>query len=85
MIYDLDSKVDNIWNIISTNHPELRPNEVSKDVFLEPIVTHDLTIKTTIHHTNTVSLTHSSVDFNLIDGVLFHLNHEFPRTCKDIV
>jgi hypothetical protein len=49
-------RVDNIWTVISTNHPELRPNEVSKDISLEPIVTHDLTIKTTIHHTDTVSV-----------------------------
>ena len=49
-------KVDNIWTVISTNHPELKPNEVSKDISLEPIVTHDLTIKTTIHHTDTVSV-----------------------------
>ena len=48
--------VDNIWTVISTNHPELRPNEVSKDISLEPIVTHNLTIKTTIHHTDTVSV-----------------------------
>jgi hypothetical protein len=41
---------------MSTNHPELRPNEVSKDISLGPIVTHDLTIKTTIHHTDTVSV-----------------------------
>jgi|RhiMethySRZTD1v2_1073278.scaffolds.fasta_scaffold1058112_1 hypothetical protein len=50
------SSVDNIWTVISTNHPELRPNEVSKDISLEPIVIHDLTIKTTIHHTDTVSV-----------------------------
>ena len=49
-------KVDNIWTVIATNYPELRPNEVSKDISLEPIVTHDLTIKTTIHHTDTVSV-----------------------------
>ncbi|MGA9843889.1 MAG: hypothetical protein WBP64_18745 [Nitrososphaeraceae archaeon] len=49
-------KVDNIWTVISTNRPELRPNEVSKDISLEPIVTHSLTIKTTIHHTDTVSV-----------------------------
>ena len=49
-------RVDNIWTVISTNHPELRPNEVSKDISLESIVTHDLTIKTTIHHTDTVSV-----------------------------
>ena len=23
-------KVDNIWNVISTNHPELEPNEINK-------------------------------------------------------
>src|SRR6478672_10656526 len=49
-------KVDNIWTVISTNHPELRPNEVSKDISLEPIITHGLTMKTTIHHTDTVSV-----------------------------
>ena len=49
-------KVDNIWTIITTNHPEFKPNDFSKDISLEPIVTHDLTIKTTIHHTDTVSV-----------------------------
>ena len=49
-------RVDNIWTVMSTNHPELRPNDISKDISLEPIVTHDLTIKTTIHHTDTVSV-----------------------------
>ena len=49
-------KVDNIWNVISTNHPELEPNDISKDIFLAPIVTHNITIKTTIHHTDTVSV-----------------------------
>jgi hypothetical protein len=49
-------KVDNIWTTIATNHPELKPNEVSKDIILEPLVTHDLNIKTTIHHTDTVSV-----------------------------
>ena len=49
-------KVINIWTIISTNHPELKPNQVSKDISLDPLLTHDLTIKTTIHHTDTVSV-----------------------------
>jgi hypothetical protein len=49
-------KVDNIWTTIATNHPDLRPNEVSKDISLEPIVTHNLTVKTTVHHTDTVSV-----------------------------
>ena len=49
-------KVDNIWTAITTNHPELKPNEVSKDISLDPLLTHDLTIKTTIHHTDTVSV-----------------------------
>ena len=49
-------KVDSIWTTIATNHPELEPNAKSKDIFLEPIMTHDLTIKTTIHHTDTVSI-----------------------------
>jgi hypothetical protein len=49
-------KVDNIWNIVATNHPELKPNEVNKDILLDALLTCDLTIKTTIHHTDTVSV-----------------------------
>jgi hypothetical protein len=49
-------RVDNIWTIIMANHPELKPNDVSKDIFLDPSATHDLIIKTTIHHTDTVSV-----------------------------
>jgi hypothetical protein len=49
-------KVDNIWTAIANNHPEFRPNEVSNDISLDPIVTHDLTIKITVHHTDTVSV-----------------------------
>ncbi|MFZ0327110.1 MAG: hypothetical protein WBP64_21160 [Nitrososphaeraceae archaeon] len=56
IIYVLNSGVDNIWTAIANNHPELRPNEVSKDISLESIVTHGLTIKTTIHHTDAVSI-----------------------------
>lgn len=48
--------VDNIWTTIATNHPELKRNDVSKDISLDPLLTHDLTIKTTIHHTDTVSV-----------------------------
>jgi hypothetical protein len=49
-------RVDNIWTVISTNRPELRPNEVSKDISVEPLETHGLTIKSTIHHTDTISV-----------------------------
>jgi hypothetical protein len=49
-------KVDSIWTVITNSHPELKPNDISKDIALDPIVTHDLTIKTTIHHTDTVSV-----------------------------
>jgi hypothetical protein len=49
-------KVQNIWIVISTNHPELRPNGISKDISLEPLETHNLTIRTTIHHTETISV-----------------------------
>jgi hypothetical protein len=49
-------KVDKIWAAIVANQPELKPNDASKDISLDPIVTHDLIIKTTIHHTDTVSV-----------------------------
>jgi len=49
-------KVDNIWNTITTTHPELEPNAKNKDISLELLETHNLTIKTTVHHTDTVSV-----------------------------
>jgi hypothetical protein len=49
-------KVDNIWSTIATSHPELKPNDVSKDIALDLLLTHDLTIKVTVHHTDTVSV-----------------------------
>ena len=41
---------------MTTSHPELKPNDVSKDIALDAIETHDLTIKVTVHHTDTVSV-----------------------------
>jgi hypothetical protein len=29
-------RVDNIWTNVATNHPELEPNEINKDIFLAP-------------------------------------------------
>ena len=49
-------KVDNLWASIANNHTELKPNDISKDISLDPLLTHGLTIKTTIHHTDTVSV-----------------------------
>ena len=83
-------KVDNIWTVIATNYPELRPNEVSKDISLEPIVTHDLTIKTTIHHTDTVSVmvecsqTPVAVDINGLVRLSNALTHVEERLLRYI-
>jgi hypothetical protein len=49
-------KINNLWTIIANNHPGLRPNDVSRDISLDPIVTHDLTIKVTVHHRDTASI-----------------------------
>jgi hypothetical protein len=49
-------EADNIWTTIATNHPELKLNNVSKDIALDPIVSHDLSIRAMIHHTDTVSV-----------------------------
>ena len=49
-------KVEDIWSLVAANHPELKPNDVTKDIVLDPILTHDLTIKVTVHHTDTVSV-----------------------------
>jgi hypothetical protein len=49
-------KVDNIWSTIATSHQELKPNDVSKDIALDTMQTHNLTIKVIVHHTDTVSV-----------------------------
>jgi hypothetical protein len=49
-------KVIGIWSIIAANHPELKPNERSKDISLDPIETNNLTIRVVIHHTDMVSV-----------------------------
>lgn len=41
---------------LATNHPELAPNVNSKGISLDPLETHGLTIKTTIHYTDTVTV-----------------------------
>ena len=45
-----------IWSTIRHTHPELLPNEVSKDIFLLPIQTYDMEAKTVVHHSDTVSV-----------------------------
>ena len=54
MIHDIDSKLIRSGSAIVANQPELKPNDASKDISLDPIVTLDLIIKTTIHHTDTI-------------------------------
>jgi hypothetical protein len=49
-------KVNDIWSIIAANHPELKPNDRSKDISLDPIETNNLTIRVVIHHTDMVSV-----------------------------
>ena len=52
----LRSKTVGIWSTIHRTHPELIPNEVSKDISLLSIQTHDMEAKTVIHHSDTVSV-----------------------------
>jgi hypothetical protein len=47
-------KVIGIWSIIVSNYPELKPNDRSKDISMNPIETNDLMIRVVIHHTDTV-------------------------------
>jgi hypothetical protein len=48
--------VEGIWSTISANHLLLRTNDKSKDIALDPIETSGLTIRVTVHHTDTVSV-----------------------------
>jgi hypothetical protein len=49
-------KTEGIWSTIRRTHPELIPNEVSKDIPLMPIQTYDMEAKTVVHHSDTVSV-----------------------------
>jgi hypothetical protein len=52
----LKFKAEGIWSTIRSTHPELIPNEVSKDISLLPIQAYDMEAKTVIHHSDTVSV-----------------------------
>jgi len=47
---------EGIWSTIRHTHPELIPNEVSKDISLLPIRMYNMEAKTVIHHSDTVSV-----------------------------
>ena len=49
-------KTEGIWSTIRRTHPELIPNEVSKDISLLPILMYDMEAKTVVHHSDTVSV-----------------------------
>ena len=47
---------EGIWSTIRRTHPELIPNETSKDISLSTIMMHNMEAKTVVHHTDTVSV-----------------------------
>ena len=49
-------KTEGIWSTIHRTHPELTPNEVSKDISLMPILMYNMEAKTILHHSDTVSV-----------------------------
>ena len=49
-------KTEGIWSTIRHTHPELIPNEVSKDISLLPIRMHNMEAKTVVHYSDTVSV-----------------------------
>jgi hypothetical protein len=49
-------KTEGIWLTVRRTHPELIPNEVSKDISLMPIQAYDMEAKTVVHHSDTVSV-----------------------------
>jgi hypothetical protein len=49
-------KAESIWSTTRRTHPEIIPNEVSKDISLLPIQTYDMEAKTVVHHSDTVSV-----------------------------
>ena len=56
-IHDIHMKfeVPDIWKIVSLNK-RYSTNHYSKDIKLEPLITDNMKIQTTIHHTDTVSV-----------------------------
>jgi len=57
-VHDIRLKfnAEGIWSTIRRTHPELVPNEVSKDISLLPVRIHNMEAKTVIHHSDTVSV-----------------------------
>ena len=49
-------KTEGIWSTILRIHPEIIPNELSKDISLLPIRMCDMEAKTVVHHSDTVSV-----------------------------
>jgi hypothetical protein len=49
-------KTEGIWLTIRHTHPEMIPNEVSKDISLLPVRMYDMEAKTVVHHSDTVSV-----------------------------
>ena len=49
-------KTEGIWSTIRRTHPELIPNEVSKDISLLPIRMYNMEANTVVHHSDTVSV-----------------------------
>ena len=47
---------EGIWSTIRSTHPDLIPNEVSKDISLMPIRMYNIEAKTVVHHSDTVSV-----------------------------
>jgi hypothetical protein len=48
--------IEGIWSTVRSTHPEIIPNEVSKDISLLPIRMYDMEAKTVVHHSDTVSV-----------------------------
>ena len=67
----LKFKTEGIWSTICCTHPELTPNEVSKDISLFPIRMYDMEAKTVVHHSDTVSVIVSCSLKPLIMKVLY--------------
>lgn len=56
-VHDIRLRFDTegIWSTIRSIHPELVPNEVSKDISPLPIRMHNMEAKPVVHHSDTVS------------------------------
>ena len=86
---DLDDAIEqHMAHIVFEEQHPFSPNEISKDIALDQIVTHNLTIKVIVHRTDTVSVAISCsfrptlIDLKYMIQLFWGFNWNRSISCK---